>query len=357
MVNELKITNWKLKILLIIFISFTFSVLRFTFAQNANAQTPSSYDVTVSPIYFDLSADPGTSITSKVRIRNNTTSSIPLKLGIEKLTGDINGNVTLKQDKNDYTLSWIKFDSDSIVVKPLEWTEVPFTINIPKDAAYGYYWTITMAQDKTNPLAKSAVNLTGAAGIPVLLNVRKEGAKAEAKVLGFSTGNFISEYLPVDFTVKVENFGNVHVKPHGNIFISGTGNKNLAVLDVNSTLGNIIPNSSRIFNASWSDGFLVKELVFEDGQPKLDKNGKQLEKITINWNKLTEFRIGKYTATLLLVYDNGKKDVPLEQTISFWIIPYKVIGGVLITLLVAFFVTRWAIKAYISHEINKRLKA
>jgi hypothetical protein len=128
-------------------------------------------------------------------------------------------------------------------------------------------------------------------------------------------------------------------------------------LDVNSTLGNIIPNSSRIFNASWSDGFLVKELVFEDGQPKLDKNGKQLEKITINWNKLTEFRIGKYTATLLLVYDNGKKDIPLEQTISFWIIPYKVIGGVLITLLVAFFVTRWAIKAYVSHEINKRLKA
>src|ERR1035437_7295270 len=177
------------------------------------AQTPpSTYDVTVSPIFFDLSADPGTTITSKVRIRNNTNSPIPIKLGLQKLTGDINGNLTLKQDKNDYTLSWIKFDSDSIVTKPLEWTEVPFTINIPASAAYGYYWTITLAQDKTNPLTKSGVNLTSAAGVPILLNVRKEGAKAEAKILNFSANNFVSEYLPVDFTVKVENFGNVHVK-------------------------------------------------------------------------------------------------------------------------------------------------
>jgi hypothetical protein len=325
-------------------------------AVKIHAQTPSSYDVTVSPIYFDLSADPATSITSKIRIRNNTNSPIPLKLGIEKLTGDINGNLTLKQDKNDYTLSWIKFGSDSVVVKPLEWTEVPFTINIPKDAAYGYYWTITMAQDKTSPLVKSGISLTGAAGIPILLNVRKEGAKAEAKILSFTIKNFISEYLPVDFTVKVENFGNVHVKPHGNIFISGTGSKNLAVLDINSTLGNIIPNSSRIFNASWDDGFLVKEPVFDNGQPKLDKDGKQLEKITINWNKLTSFRIGKYTATLLMVYDDGKKDVPLEQTISFWVIPYKVIGAIIITLLIVFFVGRWRMKAYINHEIKKRIK-
>ena len=114
----------------------------------AFAQTPSSYDVTVSPIFFDLSGDPGTSITSKVRIRNNTDSPIPLKLGLEKISGDINGNLILKQDKNDSTLSWVKFDTDSVVIKPLEWTEIPFTINIPESAAYGYYWTITLPRTK-----------------------------------------------------------------------------------------------------------------------------------------------------------------------------------------------------------------
>jgi hypothetical protein len=340
--------------LLLSFIGLTF----FSFAVvKVFAQTPSSnYDVTVSPIFFDLSGDPGTSITSKVRIRNNTNSPIPLKLGVDKISGDLNGNVVLKQDKNDDTLSWIKFDNSSIVVKPLEWAEVPFTINIPESAAYGYYWTITLSQDNTNPLAKSGVNLTGAAGVPILLNVRKAGAKAEAKILNFSANNFVSEYLPVDFTVKVENFGNVHVKPHGNIFITGSGNKSLAVLDVNSTLGNIIPNSARVFNASWDDGFLVKEPVLQDGQVKFDKNGKEMEQITINWNKLTSFRFGKYTANLILVFDNGTRDVPLQSTINFWVIPYKVIIGLIIALLIIFFVTRRLIKSYVNRELKKHLK-
>lgn len=336
---------------------FFVSLTVFSFAAiKAFAQVPTNYDVTVSPIFFDLSADPGTNITSKVRIRNNTNSPIPLKLGVEKISGDLNGNVVLKQDKNDETLSWIKFDNDSVVIQPLEWAEVPFTINIPASAAYGYYWAITLAQDKSNPLTKSGVSLTGAAGVPILLNVRKAGAKAEAKILNFSVDNFVSEYLPVNFTVKVENIGNIHVEPHGNIFITGSGNKNLAALDVNSTLGNIIPNSARIFNASWDDGFLVKEPVLVDGQVKVDKNGKQLEQITINWNKLTSFRIGKYTANLILVYDNGTRDIPLESTISFWVIPYKVIAGIVVTLLILFFIVRRLIKAYIARELKKRLK-
>jgi hypothetical protein len=340
--------------LLLSFIGLTF----FSFAVvKVFAQTPSSnYDVTVSPIFFDLSGNPGTSISSKVRIRNNTNSPIPLKLGVDKISGDLNGNVVLKQDQNDETLSWIKFNSSSIVVKPLEWAEVPFTIDIPESAAYGYYWTITLSQDNGSPLAKSGVNLTGAAGVPILLNVRKAGAKAEAKILNFSANNFVSEYLPVDFTVKVENFGNVHVKPHGNIFITGSGNKSLAVLDINSTLGNIIPNSARVFNASWNDGFLVKEPVLQDGQVKFDKNGKEMEQITINWNKLTSFRFGKYTANLILVFDNGTKDIPLESTISFWVIPYKVIIGLIIALLIIFFVIRRLIKSYVNRELKKRLK-
>jgi hypothetical protein len=42
--------------------------------------------------------------------------------------------------------------------------------------------------------------------------------------------------------------------------------------------------------------FLVREPVIQDGQVKLDKNGKPVENLSINWNKLTSFRIGKYTA-------------------------------------------------------------
>jgi hypothetical protein len=320
------------------------------------AQTPTRYDVTVSPIFFDLSTTPGASVGSTIKIRNNTNSPLPIKLGVQRLTGDLNGNLTLKADKNDYTLSWVTFSQDTFVAKPLEWTEVPFVINVPKDAAYGYYWTITFAQDKTSPLARSGVSLTGAAGLPILLNVIKPGAKAEAKITQFSVDQFISEYLPVDFTVKIENLGNIHIRPHGSIFISDGRNKDLAALDVNAGLGNVIPGSARIFNASWVDGFLVKQPVTEFGQPKLDKNGKPVETLQINWDKLTNFRIGRYTANLLLVYDNGKRDVPLESTITFWVLPYKALLVILGFLIVAFFVGRWLIRIYINREIARRTK-
>ena len=319
------------------------------------AQSTNNYDVTISPIFFDLSADPNTNITSKIKIRNNTTSPIPLKLGVQKLSGDTNGNLNLKQDQNDYTLSWIKFSQDSIVAKPLEWTEIPFTVEVPKDAAYGYYWTITFTQDKTSPLARTGVNLTGSAGVPILLNVRKAGAKAEAKILDFSAKTFISEYLPVDFNVKVQNLGNVHIRPHGNIFISDGRNKDLAILDVNSSLGNIIPNSARIFSPSWFDGFIVRQPIIEDGQAKVDKDGKVIETLQINWNKLTSFRIGKYTANLLLVYDNGKKDIPMEATISFWVLPYKVMILMAISIIVAFFVIKLLLRIYIGREVKRRI--
>ncbi len=130
--------------------------LIFFISSRVFAQTPANtYDVTVSPVFFDLTADPGTTLSSKIRIRNNTSSPIPIKLGVEKLTGDINGNLSLQKNANDTTLSWIKFSQDTFVANPLEWTEVPFTIDIPKDAAYGYYWTITFTQDNSSPLAKT----------------------------------------------------------------------------------------------------------------------------------------------------------------------------------------------------------
>lgn len=322
-----------------------------------SAQTPPNYDVTVSPVFFDLSSNPGDTISDKVRIRNNTTSPLPIKLEVKKLTGDVNGDLTLKDDTSDSSLSWIKFPANTITANPLEWTDVPFTIQIPKDAAYGYYFAITFNHNNNNPLGKTGTSITGAAAVPVLLNVRKEGAKADAKILQFSTKSSVNEYLPVDFIVNVENIGNIHVRPHGNIFISGAGGKDLAILDVNGSLGSIIPGTKKTFNASWDDGFLVKEPVLEEGQVKLDKSGKPEEKLTINWNKLTSFRIGKYTANLLLVFDNGKKDVSLESTITFWVLPYKAIIVIVIVFIAALVMIRFLLKYYVGREVKKKTRA
>lgn len=332
-------------ILLILgFIIISFSVL---------AQTQQNYDVTVSPVFFDLSANPGQTITEKIRIRNNTNSPLPLKISVKRLAGDEVGDLTLNEENSDQSLDWIKFASKSFVAPSLEWNDVVFTIQVPNTAAYGYYFAVTFEHDIKSTTTQGA-SLTGASAVPILLNVRKEGAKAQAKITEFKIDNVVNEYLPIDFKVQVENSGNVHIRPHGNIFITDDSGKDIAILDVNQNFANIIPDTKRVLEASWTEGFLVRENVIEDGQVKLDTNGKPVKKLAINWNKLTSFRVGRYTANLLLVFDNGQRDVTLDSTLSFWVIPYKAIAVILIAVIALFFIIKKLLSIYISREVRRR---
>ena len=318
--------------------TFVFLVLIFAFCllslNRVFAQTQNNYDVTVSPIFFDLSANPGTTITTKVRVRNNTTSPIPIKLGIQTLSGDLNGNLTLKQTAGDYTLSWIKFDNDAVLTKPLEWTDIPFTVTVPSDAAYGYYWAITFTQDVNSKYAKNGVSLTGAAAVPVLLNVVKEGAKTSGKLVSFVSDAGFYEYPPVKLTTKFENNGNIHIRPRGNIFIKDWLGRTVATLDVNSQQGAVLPNAARLFETSWDDGFITVEPKMEAGQPKLDKNGKTETQLKIRWDKLLDLRIGRYTASELLIISTPQRDIPFQAETSFFVLPWKVVIG---TILLALF--------------------
>ena len=185
----------------------------------------------------------------------------------------------------------------------------------------------------------------------------KPGRKPPGNILEFSTKNYVYEYLPVDFTVRVGNTGNIHIKPHGSIFITSGDNKNPAILDVNSGLANVIPGTARIFNASWDDGFIVNEPVMEAGQPKLDKNGKPEMHLAINWDKLTSFRFGKIRRKpALLVFDNGTRDVPLQASLSFWVIPYELIGGIILAIIILILLIRYALKSYVKRELKLREK-
>jgi hypothetical protein len=152
----------------------------------------------------------------------------------------------------------------------------------------------------------------------------------------------------------MQNLGNTHIRPHGTIFIRGIDQKDLALLEVNQVHGAILPNGTRTYTASWDDGFIVRTPVMEDGNPKVDSKGNPVTELTINWNKLTDFRFGKYTATLLMAYDTGKRDETLEASTSFWVIPYIPLGIIIISLIVIILFIRWLLKAYINKELKKR---
>lgn len=294
-------------------------------------------DLTTSPLFFEFSTEKGATITDKIRVRNNSANSISIQVSLQRLAPGANNEAALSDPKGgDEFVSWVKFESQSITARPREWTDIPFTINVPDTAAFGYYFAFLLTQTPPEQEAGTA-KVAGGIAVPVLLNVKAPGAIAKGELVEFKPKAFINEYLPVEFTARVENKGNVHIKPRGNIFVR-SGNNDLAILEINKEMGSILPQASRNFETSWLDGFLVRE----EG------------KLTINWNKLTDFRLGRYSGHLLMVYDDGTKDAALEAATTFWVIPYKIIGGLVIGIIALVLIIRKLLQIYVAREVKKR---
>ena len=337
-------------------LAFSFlGFLFFTVLLSANAQEDSGrLDLTVSPPVIELTAKPGETITQSFRVRNNLTNPVDLQISTRRLTSDPqNGSPIPEEGAEGEELSWVSFDKPEFTARPLEWEDIKFTIAIPESAAYGYYYVFRITPKDTQKAESTGSLVKGELLVVTLLNVKKDGANSKTELVSFGAKNFITEYLPATFNVKLANKGNIHVKPRGNIFITRGGGKEIAILEVNQGVGSILPGGTREFESQWEDGFLVNEPVIENDQVKLDGNGKVVTKLKINWNKLTEFRIGPYEAKLLVVYDDGQKDVVLEGSSTFWVLPYKIIGGILIGLIVLFFVAKFLLRWYVRQQVSK----
>jgi len=312
-------------------------------------------DITVSPPVFDLTAKPGDKINEVFRIRNNQSNSIPFKIEARRLVSNpTTGNPEPANDIKGEELSWVKFDPDTFSALPREWTDVKFSIEIPDSAAFGYYYVFRLIPQNGKEQKNTGTAIKGEVLIVVLLNVKKDGAISSAKLSSFNPDSFVSQYLPVNFNVVLENNGNVHVKPHGNIFISRGGKDEISVLNVNEVNGSILPGGKRTFSSSWNDGFITNDVVKdENGTIKTDSNGKPTTKLSINWNKLTSLRFGPYTAHLLMVYDDGKRDQTIESEAKFWVIPYIPIAIILIGFIVLIILIRMILRSYIRSQIRR----
>lgn len=340
--------------------SVLFALLVFTlFALKTSAQEESEgrLDLTVSPPVIELIARPGEQAIERFRVRNNASEPVVLQLDVRRLISDpTEGSPIPEQEATGEELSWVTFDRPEFTANPLEWQDITFTIDIPEDAAYGYYYVFRISPKNETNVETTGAAIRGELLVVTLLNVLQEGATSKTELVSFNAKNMINETLPVDFAVKLKNLGNIHVKPQGNIFVTRGGGPEIGILEVNPGIGSILPSGSREFEASWTDGFLVREQVIENGVPQIDENGNPITKLNINWNKLTSFRLGPYEARLLMVYDDGEKDVTIEGTTTFWVIPYKALAIILVIIVLLVLSARFILKWYVKQAIKKGRK-
>jgi hypothetical protein len=116
----------------------------------------------------------------------------------------------------------------------------------------------------------------------------------------------------------------VHLSPAGNIYIT-KGKKQIASLSINPSVSNVLPDSSRVYSIEWKDGFPVFEIKRDNGEIVTNKQGLPERELNWDFSKANRLKFGHYTAHMLLIYDDGTRDVPIEAEVSFWVVPWKML--------------------------------
>jgi len=304
-----------------------------------SAATNSGSNLTTSPVSVTLSWTPRSAGTTTLQLQNNGLNPTPIQVKLEKFraSGEAGQAEIFDPGPSDASLSWVHFSDTSFVAQPGVWKQVTMTITVPETAAFGYYYAVVFSPTSKGLPLPGANAFRGANAVLVLLNVHTPGEKNQLQIASFTASQNVYQYLPATFTVKVRNTGDIYAAPRGDVYISagdGSG-KVIDTIELNQAQGNVLPATSRDFTLVWDDGFPHYVTKRVNGQIASDSSGQPQTELQWDASKLTHLRFGRYTARLVMVYNDGIRDIPLTARVSFWVIPWTMllIGVVLVVLM------------------------
>lgn len=278
----------------------------------------------ISPPLVELNTDPGKTVTFEIRLRNITQGTLIAKPSVDDfVAAGEEGQPKLLTEANaepsPYSIKgWARAIPEvRLVSQEIKATTV--TLDVPKDASPGGHYGVVRYTALPPELEGTGVALSASIGSLVLVKVSGD-IKENAKIEEFFTTQAskrksLFEYGPITFVERVKNEGNVHFKPIGTIRITNMFGKEAGVLTINEKGGNVLPASIRKFEQT-----LNKKWMF-----------------------------GRYNAEANIQY-GGKN---LSGSLSFWVIPYKLIAIILGVLTILFVALRKLLKWYTHRAIAK----
>lgn len=296
---------------------------------SAQAKDEGGFVLQVSPSPIISTVKPGETSKIDFQVRNSGTKTEELKVELRKFTvSEDSGQIELTQELPKEVTDWIKISNPVFTIEPgTSFTET-MVASPPTDVGFSYSFAVVISRNKEPVQATGKTALKGSIAVFTLLTVDRPGAERKFEISEFSTSRRVYEFLPVNFQVKLKNTGNTIVLPYGNVYIQKSPNASQpeSVLKVNENGSYLLPGVTRAYPTMWVDGFPVYQTI--------TTNGASHTKLTWGWSKAQNFRFGKYYAKIVAVYNDGQRDVPVQATISFWVIPWKFLLVGLLVLIV-----------------------
>lgn len=264
------------------------------------AQQPPERGLSISPLTFELSANPGDTLTNTVRLDNISDEALEINTAVRNFSAlGEEGQVTLDSEAGEYSLAaWMSVDPATAVLAPGESRFFNFTINIPPNGEPGGHFGSVVFSTKIEGVSGSGAAVGQEIGALVLLRVTGD-TNEKLAIESFNTvrptgddgtDTKVSSILPgspVMFESRVANEGNVYTKPSGIITITDVFNRTVGEVELSGQ--NVLPGAIRKMGASWE----------------------------------SDFMFGKYDAQLTLTYGAGANEKIVTETTTFYVIPYQ----------------------------------
>jgi hypothetical protein len=306
----------------------------FPLAARAADSGNDGFNIQVSPSPLSVTLKPGQRHTAVLTVRNLSNHSETLTPRLNGFTiDDQSEKIELTDDVPLGLGQWISFKQARLDLAAGASKQLEIMYDTPSDVGFSYALAITLHPAERQP-ERQGTTYEAQVAVFNLINIDRPGAKRELSVQEFKSEKARYEFLPANFSLTLKNEGNVIDQPVGNLFIQREFNDSdpIATIPINQANSYILPDVSRTFTSSWKEGFPHYE-------PATDGSGKM--RLSWNWRNMGNLRMGKYVAKVVLVYNDGQRDVPVIASTTFWVIPWKlilatlVIGGLVVTGLVA----------------------
>jgi len=268
-------------------------------------------DFVVGPGRTEIVVSPGETIIQEVSVTNRISDGRTFRLEVEDITGSSDGSSAVSltgAERGPYSIrDYISFPETEFNLNAGDRARIPVTITVPPDAEPGgYYGSVlvsTVQADGNAPSAAPRQPIVARIGSLFFLTVRGDTVIAgETKSLDLIEDKLWYESGPIELGVLFENTGSVHVNPYGELSITNMMGEEIGFVELEPWF--VLPNSLRIREITWD----------------------------------REFLLGRYTATAQV--NRGYEDVVDEVSVVFWVLPWKMVGGIFLVLFIIIFTVR-----------------
>lgn len=273
--------------------------------------------LTVRPAIIEQRVNPGETFRSSFTAKNIGGAEKTFYIVIRNISGlnDAGRPIFAEGEAlTGYELSsWITVTSDSFVIGANQEMTVPFSVKVPVEATPGGHFGGIFLLSK--PVAPGQTGTGIGYEVGMVLSLRIAGNTVEeAQIRQFAADRDVYGSPSAKFAIRIENLGNVLVRPHGVVEVTDFFGKKVATIRINDIKAAVFPKTVRQYDAEWAG---------------------------------TWYSFGRHQATLSLVYgDDSRKTI--SSTLSFWVLPLKIIlpalGGILAFILIVTIVVNLHIK-------------